>query len=88
MKTKQAAEITKALSAISGFDRLKGSKKVVAKIALPTRSVTIQKSFANLPHVELGELRNLNVADVLNHRYLLIVDPKESLSLLSTKLAK
>ncbi len=87
-KTKNAAAALKALGTISGFDRLAGSKKVVAHIALPSRDEAVFKSFNNIPHVEVADLRNLNLLDVLNHRYLVIVNPKESVELLSSKLNK
>ena len=88
MKTKNAAAALKALGAVNGFDRLAGSKKVVAHITLPLRDEAVFKSFNNIPHVEVADLRNLNLLDVLNHRYLVIVNPKESVELLSSKLNK
>jgi large subunit ribosomal protein L4 len=87
IKTKKAVEIMNLLGNVSGFERLKGSKKVVAHIAMDAVSTEVKKSYNNIPYVEIAELRNLNVTDVLNHRYLLIVNPKESLKILSAKLA-
>jgi large subunit ribosomal protein L4 len=86
MKTKKASEIMNALGNIAGFERLKGSKKVVAHVAMDEMKNEVKKSYNNIPYVEIAELRNLNVSDVLNHRYLLIVNPKESLKILSAKL--
>ncbi len=88
MKTKNAALALKALGGIKGFDRLKGAKKVTAHIALAKKDLGTEKSFRNISYVETGELRNLNLANVLNRKYLLIVNPKESLEILSAKLAK
>ncbi len=88
IKTKEAANIMNALGNISGFERLKGSKKVVAQVAIDKTSDVVKKSYNNIPHVEIDELRNLSVTDVLNHRYLLIVNPAESLATLSAKLEK
>ncbi len=86
MKTKEASTIMKALGDVSGFERLKGSKKVVAHVAMDKRDESVLKSYNNIPYVAVNELRNLNVADVLNRRYLLIVNPAESLATLSAKL--
>lgn len=88
IKTKDAVKTLKALGGIKGFDRLQGSKKKVAFITTLDKDLVAEKSFANIPYVEVGELRNLNVADVLNRKYLIIVNPKESLKILSAKLAK
>ena len=86
VKTKEAGMMVNALSKIEGFERLSGSKKIVAHIATDSRDEKVVKSFNNIPHVEVDEIRNLNVLDVLNHRYLVIVNPKESIKVLEAKL--
>lgn len=88
IKTKEAATIMNALGDVSGFERLKGSQKVVAHVAVERINDVVTKSYNNIPYVEIAELRNLNVSDVLNHRYLLIVNPAESLATLTAKLEK
>lgn len=88
VKTKEASLSLKSLSKVEGFERLSGSKKKVAHIVIDSNNESVVKSFRNIPYVETGEIRNLNVADVLNRRYLIIVNPKESISVLSAKLAK
>ncbi len=88
MKTKEAAKALMALGGITGFERLQGSKKVVAHIATAKREDNTAKSFNNIPFVEVGEIRNINLLDVINHRYLIIESPKESVEFLASKLAK
>jgi large subunit ribosomal protein L4 len=88
MKTKEASKIMNALGDVAGFERLKGSKKIVAHVAMDKRDESVLKSYNNIPFVEVDELRNLNVTDVLNRRYLLIVNPAESIATLSAKLEK
>lgn len=88
IKTKEAATILTNLGSISGFDRLKGAKKITAHIAMDKGSDVVRKSYNNIPFVEVDELRNLNVLDVVNRRYLIIVNPKESVEFLAAKLAK
>lgn len=88
IKTKNAAKALSALGDISGFDRLKGSKKVVAHIAVNGREINTLKSFNNIPFVEVAEVRNLNLLDVMNHKYLIIANPKESVEFLQSKMAK
>jgi hypothetical protein len=86
MKTKQAQIILSALGTISGFERLQGAKKVVASIATSDKDMVVEKSYNNIPYVKVAELRNMSVSDALNHRYVLIINPAESLSTLSAKL--
>lgn len=88
MKTKEASKALSNLGSISGFDRLKGSKKVVAHITIAKQEENILKSFNNIPFVEVAEMRNLNLLDVMNRKYLIIASPKESVEFLSSKLAK
>ncbi len=86
IKTKTANEMVLGLSKVDGFERLEGSKKVVAHIATSDKNDTVIKSFNNIPHVALNEIRNLNILDLLNHRYLVIVNPAESIKTLEAKL--
>lgn len=86
MKTKTAAEILKGLSKVSGFDRLSGSNKVVAHIAAKETGENVVKSFNNIPHVEVDEISKLNILDVLNRKYLIIVSPEESLKTLESRI--
>ncbi len=86
IKTAEAFKAVQALGKVEGFERLLGSKKVVAHIATESKDDVVVKSFNNIPHVEVNEIRNLNVLDVLNHRYLVIVNPSESIKTLEAKL--
>jgi large subunit ribosomal protein L4 len=86
IKTKEASKAIMSLGKIEGFERLLGSKKVVAHIATDSKDDTVIKSFNNIPYVKVNEIRNLNVLDILNHRYLVIVNPTESIKTLEAKL--
>jgi large subunit ribosomal protein L4 len=86
IKTKEAATALKNLSKVAGFERLEGSKKVVAHIALGERNENLVKSFNNIAFVKVDEIRNLNILDVLNRRYLVIADPENSIKTLEAKL--
>ena len=86
VKTKEASLVLKSLGKIAGFERLLGSKKVAAHIATDSNNEVMRKSFNNIPYVKLDEVRNLNVLDVLNHKYLVIVNPSESIKTLEAKL--
>ncbi len=77
-KTAEAREIFKSLGGIKGFERLSTKKINTAFIALPKKDRMVEKSFNNFSNIEVGEMRNLNPLHVLNYKYLVIAEPKES----------
>ncbi len=84
-KTKKAVEIMKNLSKASGFKPLAGSKKPRVLTALFGRNKKTEKSFRNLPQLEIVFLKNLNPLDVLQYQYLLIENPEESVKFLESR---
>ncbi len=82
-KTKDAHTIVSSLAGIKGFERLTTKKTNTAFIALPKKDAVVEKSFNNFGNIEVGEVRNLNPLQILNHKYLVIASPKEALSFIS-----
>lgn len=85
MSTKAAAAVMKDLSAATGIKAMSSSKKPRVLTALSGRSEKTEKSFRNLPSLELVFAKNLNPLDVLNHQYLLIENPKEVVEFLAKR---
>ncbi len=85
IKTKNAITVMKALSKATGVKTLSVSKKPKVLIALFGRNENAEKSFRNLPALEIVFLKNLNPLDVLNHQYLLIENPEESVKFLESR---
>ncbi|MFA6353686.1 MAG: 50S ribosomal protein L4 [Candidatus Paceibacterota bacterium] len=85
IKTKNAVEVMKSLAKASGLKALGGSKKARVLTALFGRNEQAEKSFRNLPQLEIVFLKNLNPLDVLNHQYLLIENPVESIKFLESR---
>ena len=79
-KTKQAVLVLKNLAKIKGFEKLNSKRKNAALIALAEKIENIIRGFRNIPNIDLIEARNLNVLEVLSHKYLII--PKASIELL------
>ena len=77
IKTKAAVEVINNLSSL--FPR----GKVLT--ALYERNEKTEKSFRNLPKVEVSFVKNLNPVQVLNHKYLLIEHPEESIQFLNQR---
>jgi large subunit ribosomal protein L4 len=88
IKTKDAVEVIKDLSSIKGFERIVGGKKPNTYITIPAKGETLKKSFANIPTVEIDEVRNINPVDLLAFRYIIISQPKESFAFLGGKMEK
>lgn len=86
-KTEKAQTVVTALSKIKGFERLAG-KKETAFVVFPTRDLAVQKSFRNIPALSLGLVKDLNPVDLLNHKYLIVFSPKESLATIESRGAK
>jgi large subunit ribosomal protein L4 len=85
INTKNAVTVMKNLSKSSGFKPLAGSKKPRVLTALFGRNPKTEKSFRNLPQLELVFLKNLNPMDVLSYQYLLIENPTESIKFLESR---
>ena len=85
IKTKEAVSVMKNLAKASGFKPLAESKKARVLTALSGRDEKAEKSFRNLPQLEIVFLKNLNPMDVLNHKYLLIENPEEAVKFLEAR---
>ncbi len=86
MKTKEAKEILKSIAAISGYDTLVTKRKNAALIALGTKNKEVEKSFANIKSVLVGELRNITPLQVSQYKYIIISRPEESVKFMADKI--
>lgn len=84
-KTKEAKNIINSLSKINGYENL-NRRKNVAFITLSEKNKNIKKSFNNFSNLEVGEIKDLNVLDLINYKYLILTNPDESIKFLSAKL--
>jgi len=44
------------------------------------------KSFRNFGNLELGNVKDLNPVDLLNHKYLIITNPEKSFEILEARM--
>lgn len=86
-KTKDAKDIFANLGKVEGFDKMVSKRKNSAYIALGGRDENVQKSFANFGNIEVGEMRNLNIMNLLKYKYLVISDPEKSVEFLTSKIS-
>ena len=85
IKTTKALDVMKNLSKASGIKSFSNSKNPRVLVALFERSEKAEKSFRNLPQVEMAFLKNINPLDVLSYQYLLIENPEESVKFLESR---
>ena len=84
--TKAAVSIINDLSKVVGFEKIVGGKNPNLYITIPAKTDVLKKSFANIPTVEIDEVRNINPVDLLSYRYIIISQPTESIAFLGGKI--
>jgi len=84
-KTALAKNTINSLSKISGFDGLATKKRNAALVTTFDKDKNTYKSFSNFSNIAIEETQNLNPVDILNYKYLIISNPKESTDFLSSK---
>jgi large subunit ribosomal protein L4 len=84
-KTKEAKSVLTSLSKIKEISSI-GRRKNAAFIALAEKNEETSKSFRNFGNLEIGQIKDLNVLDILQYRYLVIADPEKSITSLSARL--
>ncbi len=84
-KTSLAAEMVQAFAGVQGFEKLAKARKPKAMMIIPSADKVVSKSFRNVPQITLGLTKDLNTFDVLNHQYLIVVDPKASVAALEKR---
>ncbi len=78
-KAKDAKVTLMSLAKVKGFEKLATKPKNAAIIALGKKEDAVVKSFRNFGNVDIEEFRSINPVSVMNHKYIVITDPKESL---------
>lgn len=86
INTKSAVSIVNDLSKVPGFEKIVGGKNPNLYITIPAKTDVVKKSFANIPTVEIDEVRNINPVDLLSYRYIIISQPTESIAFLGGKI--
>ncbi|OGI68212.1 50S ribosomal protein L4 [Candidatus Nomurabacteria bacterium RIFCSPHIGHO2_01_FULL_42_15] len=85
IKTKDAVKVTQNLAKVSNWKTTPTGKKARVLTAIWGRDEKTEKSFRNIPALEIVFLKNLNPFDVLNHKYLVIENPVESVKFLESR---
>ncbi|MBP9748034.1 MAG: 50S ribosomal protein L4 [Candidatus Pacebacteria bacterium] len=85
IKTADGLNALNSIAKASGMNIPAKSKNPKLLTALFARDEKIEKSFRNISTLDIVFLKNLNPLDVLNHKYLLIENPTESVKFLEAR---
>lgn len=85
-KTKHASEIVMAIAKHKDFAGLSTRGNKSAVIALSDRDIKSEKGFRNLKNIQLDLVKNLNLIDLLNNKYLIIDNPEKSFEILTGRI--
>jgi len=84
--TNEARNILANLSKINGYEKILTKRVNSAFVSLGRKDSFVEKSFNNFGNVEIGETRSINPLDILKYKYLVIVNPEESVRFLESRL--
>lgn len=85
-KAKDGKAMLASLSKVAGFEKLMTKRKNAAYIALADKKGDTMRSLQNFGHIVLAETRNMSPIDLLDYKYIVIANPKESLAFLESKM--
>jgi len=83
--TSDAAAMVQAFATIKGFEKLAKARAPKAVIVMPGVDKVVSQSFRNIPQVTLSLAKDLNTFDVLNHQYVIFVEPTVSVATLEKR---
>ena len=86
-KTAAIMTILKALAEGSGQTALVTKRKNAAVLVMAKRSEIIEKSFRNIGHVEVVQARDVNPVDLLTYKFVVLVEPNNTLSIIEGRVA-
>jgi large subunit ribosomal protein L4 len=86
-KTKEAKNIITSLSKIDGVSSI-SRRNNAAFVAFNEKNENTSKSFRNFSNLEMGQVKDLNVLDLLQYKYLVITDAEKSIETLKSRMKK
>lgn len=85
IKTKEAVSIIDSLAKNDSLKEIKSKKNNAAIISLSERNENTEKSFRNIDNLRMDLTQNLNISDLLKYKYVVLVNPKESFEILTSR---
>ncbi len=87
-KTKDMRAILDSFETIKGFETINTKKHNNMFITSPEITEELKNGIKNFTHVKLQDIKNLNIVDIMNYRYIIISNPETSVEFLQSKLTK
>lgn len=84
-KTKEAKSVIIDLSKIPGAESMASKKRNALYVATSKKDENTSRGFKNFSNTVVEDVRNMNVVDILNHKYIFIANPEESTKILETR---
>ena len=84
-KTAEARKIIDGIATIKGVDSIATKKHNVALFVTAEKDVTAKKSFNNFGNIKVVEVQNMNPVDVLEYKYIVVVNPKDSVKIIEDR---
>ncbi|HMP67656.1 MAG TPA: 50S ribosomal protein L4 [Candidatus Paceibacterota bacterium] len=85
IKTKSAKEILTNISKNKEYSDLSSRRNSTAVIVLSNKNNVVQKSFQNIPGIKIDTIKNVNILEILNYKYVILENPEESLKVLTNR---
>ncbi len=86
-KTRHAVSVLNSLAKIKGLEIFSRKRNNVGIFAMPGNDLILKRVFNNVGKIALSETRNINAVDLLSKKFLILVNPEESLKILKERLA-
>ena len=74
------------LSKIPGAEGVATKRKNALYLAISKKDENASRGFKNFGNTVVDDIRNMNVVDVMNHKYLFIANPEESTKVLEARM--
>lgn len=82
-KTKEALKVLENLSKVEGLEKISYEKGKRALIYAPTHNMDAVKMFSNIKSTRVEEARNANPLEITRYKYIVLVDPENSIKALT-----
>jgi large subunit ribosomal protein L4 len=86
-KTKDADAILHALATVENFKNLTFRKPGNLTLVMPEKSENVLRAFKNIPQITIKTIKQISALDILNSRYIVMVDVATSVPFLEQKVA-